>query len=72
MVQSAEGRGRFLSCIREVSTNTQALGCDMLQVGSTPDESTSGDYDVIANDLRQLADQAAAQEPPIRMYEALF
>ena len=41
----------------------------MLQVGSTPDESTSSDYDVIANDLRQLADQAAAQEPPVRMYE---
>ena len=40
----------------------------MLQVGSTPDESTSSDYDVIARDLRQLADEAAAQDPPIRMY----
>ena len=48
--------------------STQALGCEMLQVGSTPDASTSGDYDVIARDLRELADEAAAQVPPIRMY----
>ncbi len=41
----------------------------MLQVGSTPDESSSNDYDVIAGDLRKLADEAAAQDPPIRMYE---
>lgn len=40
----------------------------MLQVGSTPDASTSSDYDVIARDLRQLADEAAAQHPPIRVY----
>ncbi|KAH9848733.1 xylose isomerase-like protein [Lenzites betulinus] len=44
-----------------------ALNCQMLQVGSTPDPSTSSDYDVIARDLRQLADEAAAQEPPIRI-----
>ncbi|KAI8974874.1 xylose isomerase-like protein [Trametes punicea] len=43
----------------------KALNCQMLQVGSTPDPSTSSDYDVIARDLRQLADEAAAQDPPI-------
>ncbi|KAI0353900.1 xylose isomerase-like protein [Trametes cingulata] len=45
----------------------KALNCQMLQVGSTPDASTSSDYDVIARDLRQLADEAAAQDPPIRI-----
>lgn len=45
----------------------QGLGCDMLQVGSTNDPSTSGDYDVIVKDLRELADEAAKQNPPIRM-----
>ncbi|KAI0365792.1 xylose isomerase-like protein [Pilatotrama ljubarskyi] len=45
----------------------RALNCQMLQVGSTPDASTSSDYDVIARDLRQLADEAAAQDPPIRI-----
>ncbi|TBU25420.1 xylose isomerase-like protein [Dichomitus squalens] len=50
----------------------KALGCDLLQVGSTPDESTSGDYDVISGDLRQLADEAAAQEPPIRIAYELW
>ncbi|KAI0667234.1 xylose isomerase-like protein [Trametes maxima] len=45
----------------------KALDCQLLQVGSTPDPSTSGDYDVIARDLRQLADEAAAQHPPIRI-----
>ncbi|KAI0331805.1 xylose isomerase-like protein [Cubamyces sp. BRFM 1775] len=45
----------------------KALHCQMLQVGSTPDPSTSSDYDVIARDLRQLADEAAAQDPPIRI-----
>lgn len=44
----------------------------MLQVGSTPDPSTSSDYDVIARDLRQLADEAAVQDPPIRMYVSIF
>ncbi|KAI0628617.1 xylose isomerase-like protein [Trametes polyzona] len=45
----------------------KALDCQMLQVGSTPDASTSSDYDVIARDLRQLADEAANQNPPIRI-----
>ncbi|KAL1948755.1 hypothetical protein VTO73DRAFT_10561 [Trametes versicolor] len=45
----------------------KALNCPLLQVGSTPDPSTSSDYDVIARDLRQLADEAAAQDPPIRI-----
>lgn len=45
----------------------QGLGCDMLQVGSTNDPSTSGDYNLIADHLRELADEAAQQNPPIRM-----
>lgn len=39
----------------------------MLQVGSTNDPSTSGDYNVIVEDLRELADEAAKQSPPIKM-----
>ncbi|KAL7277108.1 hypothetical protein ACG7TL_008953 [Trametes sanguinea] len=50
----------------------KALNCQMLQVGSTPDPSTSSDYDVIARDLRQLADEAAAQDPPIRIAYELW
>ncbi|CDO71054.1 hypothetical protein BN946_scf184844.g58 [Trametes cinnabarina] len=50
----------------------KALNCQMLQVGSTPDESTSSDYDVIARDLRQLADEAAVQKPPIRIAYELW
>lgn len=45
----------------------KALDCQMLQVGSTDDPDTSADYDLIARDLRQLADEAAAQDPPIRI-----
>ena len=44
----------------------------MLQVGSNPDNSSSSDHDVIAEDLRKLADEAAAQDPPIRMYASHF
>ncbi|KAI0821836.1 xylose isomerase-like protein [Trametes gibbosa] len=44
-----------------------ALNCQMLQVSSTPDPLTSNDYDVIARDLRILADEAAILEPPIRI-----
>jgi len=33
-----------------------ALGCDMLQVGSNDDAAASGDPDVIASDLAELAD----------------
>ncbi|KAI0038872.1 xylose isomerase-like protein [Auriscalpium vulgare] len=44
-----------------------ALDCQMLQVGSSDDPETSGDLDVIARDLRQLADEAAAVDPPIRI-----
>ncbi|KAH9939481.1 xylose isomerase-like protein [Amylocystis lapponica] len=45
----------------------KALDCEMLQVGSTDDPDTSADYDLIARDLRQLADEAAKQQPPIRI-----
>lgn len=44
-----------------------ALDCQMLQVGSSDDPSSSSDYDVIARDLRCLADEAAAQDPPIQI-----
>ena len=40
----------------------------MLQVGSSDDPSSSSDFDVIARDLRALADEAAAQVPQINMY----
>ncbi|KAI0918501.1 hypothetical protein AcW1_009622 [Taiwanofungus camphoratus] len=45
----------------------KALNCQMLQVGSSDDPSISSDYDIIARDLRQLADEAAAQDPPIKI-----
>lgn len=57
-----------LQCSSPVAVaQQQGLGCDMLQVGSTNDPSTSGDYDIIVKDLRELADEAAKQNPPIRM-----
>jgi len=37
----------------------QAVGSDMLQVGSTDDRSTTSDREVIVKDLRELADLAA-------------
>ncbi|TFY70739.1 hypothetical protein EVG20_g2273 [Dentipellis fragilis] len=39
----------------------------MLQIGSSDDPSSSPDYDVIARDLRELADDAAKQNPPIKL-----
>lgn len=45
----------------------QALDCQMLQVGSSDDPSSSSDYGVIARDLRALADEAAERVPPIKM-----
>lgn len=45
----------------------KALDCQMLQVGSSDDPSTSPDFDVMASNLRQLADAAQAECPPIRM-----
>ena len=39
----------------------------MLQVGSSDDPTSSGDFDVIASDFRMLADEASTQDPPIRM-----
>lgn len=44
-----------------------ALDCQMLQVGSSDDPSSSSDLEVIARDLRVLADEAAAQHPPIKI-----
>ncbi|KAI0064489.1 xylose isomerase-like protein [Artomyces pyxidatus] len=39
----------------------------VLGVGSSDDPSSSSDLEIIARDLRQLADEAAAQDPPIRL-----
>jgi len=41
----------------------KALGTRMLQVGSTDNPKTSGDYDVIAEDLAELCDLAASKSP---------
>ena len=40
----------------------------MLQVGSSNNSFSSINYDVIARGLRALADVAATQDPPIKMY----
>ena len=48
-------------------TIMNALGTTMLQVGSTDNPSSSDDYEVIARDLRELCDVAAAKEPPCRI-----
>ena len=45
----------------------QELGCKMLQVGSSDDPDSSSDFEIIAKDLRRLADLAAQQDPPIQM-----
>lgn len=45
----------------------KALDCQMLQVGSSDDSSISSDFNVMADNLRQLADLAQAENPPIRM-----
>ncbi|KZT18672.1 xylose isomerase-like protein [Neolentinus lepideus HHB14362 ss-1] len=50
----------------------KALGCQMLQVGSSNDPDISSDPDIMAKDLRQLADEAAAQDPPIRIAYELW
>ncbi|EPQ51701.1 xylose isomerase-like protein [Gloeophyllum trabeum ATCC 11539] len=51
-----------------------ALGCDMLQVGSSnaPADDISDSYDDMARDLRALADEAATQDPPIRIAYELW
>lgn len=45
----------------------QALGCDLLQVGSSNDPTSSSTFTSIAHDLRTLADMAAKERPMIRM-----
>lgn len=40
----------------------------MLQVGSSDDPASSSDRNIIAQDLCLLADEAAKERPPIRMY----
>ncbi|KIJ64360.1 hypothetical protein HYDPIDRAFT_90751 [Hydnomerulius pinastri MD-312] len=48
------------------------LNCQMMQIGSSDDPSSSPDLDIIARDLRQLADEANAQDPPIRLAYELW
>jgi sugar phosphate isomerase/epimerase len=43
------------------------LGTTMLQVGSTDNPNTSGDYDVIAKDLAALCDLAVSKKPPCKI-----
>ncbi|KAL5481138.1 hypothetical protein ACEPAI_10079 [Sanghuangporus weigelae] len=45
----------------------KALSCQMLQVGSSNDPSISNSFDLMAKNLQDLADEAAAQDPPIRI-----
>ncbi|THH02960.1 hypothetical protein EW145_g6653 [Phellinidium pouzarii] len=45
----------------------KALNCQMLQVGSSDDTRISSNFDVMASNLRALADEANAQDPPIRI-----
>lgn len=45
----------------------KSLDCQMLQVGSSDDPSISSDFGVTADNLRELADAAQAEDPPIRM-----
>lgn len=46
---------------REFTIFSQAIGGDMLQVGSTDDAATTSDRDVLSENLRELADLAALQ-----------
>jgi sugar phosphate isomerase/epimerase len=43
------------------------LGTTILQVGSTDNPKTSGDYHIIAADLASLCDLAAIQDPPCKI-----
>jgi len=45
----------------------KALNCQMLQVGSSDDPSSSSDLGVIIQDLQDLADEAAKENPPIKI-----
>ncbi|KAH8110074.1 xylose isomerase-like protein [Phellopilus nigrolimitatus] len=45
----------------------KVLECQMLQVGSSDDPSISSDFGVIARNLQALADEAGAQDPPVRI-----
>ncbi|KAI5116276.1 hypothetical protein M0805_009233 [Coniferiporia weirii] len=45
----------------------KALGCEMLQVGSSDDPEISSDFEIMVDNLRALADEANAQDPPIRI-----
>ncbi|KZT01032.1 xylose isomerase-like protein [Laetiporus sulphureus 93-53] len=45
----------------------KALNCEILQVSSSDDPSSSKDRNLIARDLRDLADAAAKEQPPIKI-----
>jgi sugar phosphate isomerase/epimerase len=48
-------------------TIMKELGTTMLQVGSTDNPKTSGDWDIIAADLASLSDLAATKDPPCKI-----
>ncbi|KIJ40275.1 hypothetical protein M422DRAFT_209897 [Sphaerobolus stellatus SS14] len=45
----------------------KALGCQTMQLGSNKNEGISDSFETMANDLRELADLAAQENPPIRI-----
>lgn len=53
---------------RSVFSSLQALGGDMLQMGTTDDPVTLPDLDIVVSDLRDMANAVA----PSRMYVTLL
>lgn len=45
-----------------------ALGCQAMHLGSNNNRDISDSFETMANDLRELADLAAQENPPIRMW----
>jgi sugar phosphate isomerase/epimerase len=63
---SKEREARFARAERYLAIMKE-LGTTMLQVGSTDNRSTSGDKELIAGDLADLCDLAAAQDAPCKI-----
>lgn len=45
----------------------KALGCQAMQLGSNNNQDISASFEIMANDLRELVDLAAQENPPICM-----
>jgi sugar phosphate isomerase/epimerase len=65
-VTAKERQERFARAEKYLSIMKE-LGTTMLQVGSTDNPNTSGDYDIIASDLASLCDLAASKSPPCKI-----